>query len=84
MAANRIGQLYQYTGNGELTLWESASAFQYIDIGKVKANVPFLVIDKFEDPDRHEYWIQVLVEEKVGWIKSTYVNLCWIDPEEYV
>lgn len=83
MAANRIGQLYQYTGDGYLTLWESASAFDYVEMGRIEAYTPFLVIDKFEDPGRFEYWIKVLVEEKVGWIKSTYLNIMWIDPEEY-
>ena len=35
MAANRIGQLYQYTGDGYLTLWESASAFDYVEMGRI-------------------------------------------------
>lgn len=39
---------------------------------------------KEEDPARYEYWIKVLVEEKVGWIKSNHLNIMWIDPEEYL
>ena len=85
MAANRIGKLYQYTGEkGSLPLWEKPDPFYYNELGSVEAHTPFLIIDKFEDPVRHEYWIKVLVEEKVGWLKSTYVNICWIDPEEYL
>jgi hypothetical protein len=84
MAANRIGKLYQYTGQGSLPLWEKPDPFSYNDLGSVEAHTPFLIIDKFEDPKRHEYWMKVLVEEKVGWIKSTFLNIMWIDPEEHV
>jgi hypothetical protein len=84
MAANRIGKLYQYTGQGSLPLWEKPDPFSYNDLGSVEAHTPFLIIDKFEDPKRHEYWMKVLVEEKVGWIKSTFVNIMWIDPEDHL
>jgi hypothetical protein len=67
MAANRIGQLYQYTGKGSIPLWEDAST--YNELGNIEANIPFLVIDKRDEPDRHEYWIKVLIEDKVGWVK---------------
>jgi len=40
--------------------------------------------EKYEDATRHEYWIKVLVEDRVGWVKSTYLNIDWVDPEEYV
>lgn len=83
MAANRIGKLYQYTGKGSLPLWENPSPFSYNEMGSVEAHTPFLIVDKYEDPGRFEYWIKVLVEEKVGWIKSSYVNIMWIDPEEH-
>jgi hypothetical protein len=36
-----------------------------------------------EDAPRHEYWIKVLIEDKVGWVKSTYLNIDWVDPDEY-
>jgi hypothetical protein len=83
MAANRIGQLYQYTGKGSIPLWETASSFSYNELGRIEANIPFLIIEKRDEPDRHEYWIKVLVEDKVGWVKSTYLNIDWVDPEEY-
>ena len=83
MAANRIGKLYQYTGKGSLPLWENPNPFSYNEMGSVEAYTPFIILDKFEDPGRFEYWIKVLVEEKVGWIKSSHLNICWIDPEEY-
>jgi hypothetical protein len=84
MAANRIGQLYQYTGQGSIPLWENPNAFSYNDIGAaVKGFIPFLILEKFEDTSRHEYWIKILIEDQIGWIRSTYVNLDWIDPEEY-
>lgn len=84
MAANRIGKLYQYTGQGSLPLWEKPNPFSYNELVRIEAHTPFLIVDKFEDPKRHEYWVKVLVEEKVGWVNSTFANLCWIDPEEYV
>jgi len=84
MAANRIGQLYQYTGKGSIPLWETASSFSYNELGRIEANIPFLILEKYEDASRHEYWIKVLVEDKVGWVKSTYLNIDWVDPEEYV
>jgi len=84
MAANRIGQLYQYSGEGSIPLWKEPSTFSYNDIGRIETNVPFLILEKYEDAPRHEYWIKVLVEDRVGWVKSTYVNLDWVDPEEYV
>ena len=84
MAANRIGQLYQYSGEGSIPIWKEPSTFSYNDIGRIETNVPFLILEKYEDATRHEYWIKVLVEDKVGWVKSTYVNLDWVDPEEYV
>lgn len=84
MAANRIGKLYQYTGKGSLTLWENPNPFSYNEMGRIEAHTPFLVIDKLEDPGRFEYWIKVLFEEKVGWIKSSHLNIMWIDPEEYL
>lgn len=84
MAANRIGQLYQYTGQGSIPLWKEPSTFSYHDIGTIEADIPFLIIEKHEEPARHEYWIKVLYKEQVGWIKSTYLNLDWVDPEEYV
>jgi len=85
MAANRIGQLYQYTGQGSIPLWEDASSFSYNELGSIEANTPFLIIDKRDEPDRHEYWIKVLYKEQVGWVKSTYINIYsdWIDPDEY-
>ena len=83
MAANRIGQLYQYTGKGSIPLWEDASSFSYNERGCIEANIPFLIIDKRDEPDRHEYWIKVLIEDKVGWVKSTYLNIDWVDPDEY-
>jgi hypothetical protein len=83
MAANRIGKLYQYTGKGSLPLWENPDPFSYNEMGNVEAYTPFIILDKFEDPGRFEYWIKVLVEEKVGWIKSSHLNIMWIDPEEY-
>jgi hypothetical protein len=83
MAANRIGKLYEYTGQGSIPLWESASAFSYNELGRIEAHTPFLILDKFEDPERHEYWLKVLVKEQIGWIKSTYLNIDWIDPEEH-
>ena len=85
MAANRIGQLYQYTGKGSIPLWEDASigSFSYNELGSIEANIPFLIIDKRDEPDRHEYWIKVLIEDKVGWVKSTYLNIDWVDPDEY-
>ena len=83
MAANRIGKLYQYTGKGSLPLWENPNPFSYNEMGSVEAHTPFLIVDKYEDPGRFEYWIKVLVEEKTGWIKSSYVNIMWIDPEEH-
>ena len=86
MAANRIGQLYQYTGKGSIPLWETASSFSYNELGRIEANIPFLIIDKRDEPDRHEYWTKVLYKEQVGWVKSTYINIYsdWVDPEEYV
>ena len=84
MAANRIGQLYQYSGEGSIPIWKEPCTFSYNDIGRIETNVPFLILEKYEDATRHEYWIKVLVEDKVGWVKSTYVNLDWVDPEEYV
>ena len=84
MAANRIGQLYQYTGEGSIPLWKEPSTFSYYDLGRIEANVPFLILEKYEDAPRHEYWIKVLVEDRVGWVKSTYLNIDWVDPEEYV
>ena len=84
MAANRIGQLYQYSGEGSIPIWKEPSTFSYNDIGRIETNVPFLILEKYEDATRHEYWIKVLVEDKVGWVKSTYVNLDWVDPEKYV
>ncbi len=83
MAANRIGQLYQYTGEGSIPLWKEPSTFSYNDIGRIEAYVPFLILDKFDAPC-HEYWIKVLYKEQVGWVMSTYVNIDWVDPEEYV
>lgn len=86
MAANRIGQLYQYNGEGSIPLWEDISigSFSYNELDRIEANIPFLIIEKWEDAPRHEYWIKVLYKEQVGWVKSTYVNLDWVDPEEYV
>jgi len=93
MAANRIGQLYQYTGKGSIPLWEEPSSFSYEDassffyneLGRIEANIPFLIIDKRDEPDHHEYWTKVLYKEQVGWVKSTYINIYsdWIDPDEY-
>jgi len=83
MAANRIGKLYQYTGKGSIPLWEDPSSFSYNELGRIEANIPFLILEKYEDAPRHEYWIKVLVEDKVGWVKSTYLNIDWVDPEEY-
>jgi len=90
MAANRIGQLYKYTGQGSIPLWEAiplledVNSFFYNELGRIEANIPFLILEKYEDAPRHEYWIKVLVEDKVGWVKSTYLNIDWVDPEEYV
>ena len=84
MAANRIGQLYQYSGEGSIPIWKEPSTFSYNDIGGIETNVPFLILEKYEDATRHEYWIKVLVEDRVGWVKSTYLNIDWVDPEEYV
>ena len=84
MAANRIGQLYQYSGEGSIPIWKEPSTFSYNDIGRIETNVPFLILEKYEDATRHEYWIKVLVEDRVGWVKSTYLNIDWVDPEEYV
>jgi len=81
MAANRIGQLYQYTGKGSIPLWSNTSSFSYNELGRIEANIPFLIIEKFEDASRHEYWIKVLVEDRVGWVKSTFLNIDWVDPE---
>ena len=90
MAANRIGQLYQYTGKGSIPLWEDASSFSYNvkQLGRIEAKIPFLIIDQRVErlvPDRHEYWTKVLYKEQVGWVKSTYINIYsdWIDPDEY-
>ncbi len=90
MAANRIGQLYQYSGEGSIPLLKEPNTFSYNDIGRIETNVPFLILEKYDIPwtienaPRHEYWIKVLYKEQVGWVKSTYVNLDWVDPEEYV
>ena len=92
MAANRIGQLYKYTGQGSIPLWEAiplledVNSFFYNELGRIEANIPFLIIEKRDEPDRHEYWTKVLYKEQVGWVKSTYINIYseWVDPEEYV
>ena len=85
MAANRIGKLYQYNGKGSIPLWEEdARGISYRELGRIEANMPFLIIDKIEDASIQKYWIKVLVEEKVGWIKSNHLNIMWIDPEDHL
>ncbi len=86
MAANRIGQLYQYTGQSSIPIWKEPSSFAYHNIGVITPNIPFLIIDKHDEPARHEHWIKILYKEQIGWVKSTYINIYsdWVDPEEYV
>lgn len=78
MAANRIGQLYQYTGSGSLPLWSSDGRFSYNDIGLVLPFVPFLILSKSETAPIYEQWIKVLIEEKIGWINASYNNFEWL------
>lgn len=86
MAANRIGKLYQYTGRSSIPIWKEPSSFTYTydSIGVITPNIPFLIIDKHDEPALHEHWIKILYKEQVGWVNSTYVNIDWVDPEEYV
>lgn len=88
MAINRIGKLYQYTGQGSIPLWEEdARGISYRELGRIKANMPFLIIDKIEDASIQKYWIKVLFEEKVGWFNIKHLNIMWIewiDPEEHL
>lgn len=43
-----------------------------------KKNIPLLSLNN------KEKYVEVLVEEKVGWIKSTFLNIMWIDPEDHL
>lgn len=78
----QIGKLYIYIGSGSLPIWARPSTFSYQSSGELQSNIPFLIIDQLEHNSASPFgaWIKILIEEKIGWIKSDYLNPTWINP----